>query len=111
MARWVVVATLEDLWDGGMLSVTLDGGGEVLLCNVEGAVLAYDNSCPHLGNRLSNGKLEEYVLVCAAHEWSFDVRSGGGINPARACLQPYPVRLDADRILIDTQAVANERRG
>jgi toluene monooxygenase system ferredoxin subunit len=103
MARWVVVGTLDELWEGDMLSVMLDGR-EVLLCNVEGAVFAYDNSCPHLGNPLSNGKLEEHVLRCAAHEWSFDVRSGGGINPAQACLRRYPVRLDGDHILVDTHA-------
>jgi toluene monooxygenase system ferredoxin subunit len=101
--RWVVAGTLDDLWEGDMRSVMLDGR-KILLCNVEGAVAAYDNSCPHLGNLLSMGTLEGHVLTCAAHEWSFDVRTGGGINPSGACLQRYPVRLDGDRVLIDTNA-------
>jgi MmoB/DmpM family protein/Rieske 2Fe-2S protein len=75
-----------------------------VLCNVEGVVYAYDNSCPHLGSPLSKGRLEEHVLTCAAHEWSFDVRTGSGINPAQACLRGYPVRLEGDRILVDMTA-------
>jgi toluene monooxygenase system ferredoxin subunit len=101
--RWVDIGTLDDLWEGDMRSVMLDGR-EVLLCNVEGAVFAYDDPCPHLGNLLSLGKLEGHVLTCAAHEWSFDMRTGGGINPAGACLHRYPVRLDGDRVLVDTKA-------
>jgi len=103
MERWVLVGTLDDIWDGDMRSVMLDGR-PILLCNVAGAVVAFDDSCPHLGNLLSMGKLEEHVLTCAAHEWSFDVRTGGGINPASACLHRYPVRLDGDRVLVYTNA-------
>jgi toluene monooxygenase system ferredoxin subunit len=101
--RWVAAGRLDDLWEGDTLSVSLDGR-EVLLCNVEGAVFAYDNSCPHLGNPLSKGRLEEHVLTCAAHEWSFDVRTGSGINPEQVCLHRYPVRLEGDRILVDMNA-------
>jgi len=103
--RWVVACTLDDLWEGDLRSMMFDGL-EVLLCNVEGTVFAYDNSCPHLGNPLSMGKLEGHVLTCAAHEWSFDVRTGGGINPASACLHRYPVRLDGERILVSMKAGA-----
>jgi toluene monooxygenase system ferredoxin subunit len=107
MERWVLAGTLEDLWEGDMRSVLL-GGREILLCNLEGAVVAYDNSCPHLGNPLSKGRLDAHVLTCAAHEWSFDIRTGGGINPEGGCLHRYPVRLDGDRVLIDVNAASNE---
>ncbi len=99
----MVIGTLDDLWEGDMRSVML-GGREVLLCNVEGAVFAYDDPCPHLGNLLSTGTLEGHVLTCAAHEWSFDMRTGAGINPAGVCLHRYPVQLDGDRVLINTRA-------
>lgn len=99
----MVVATLDDIWEGDMCSVMLDGL-HLLLCNVAGVVVAFDNSCPHLGNPLSHGKLEGHVLTCAAHEWSFDVRTGEGINPASTCLRRYPVRLEADRVLVDANA-------
>ena len=103
MERWVVASTLDELWEGEMRPVMLDGH-KILLCNVEGAVAAYDNFCPHLGNLLSMGTLEGHVLTCAAHEWSFDVRTGGGINPSDARLHRYRVRLEDDRVLVDTNA-------
>jgi toluene monooxygenase system ferredoxin subunit len=98
--RWVLVGALDDLWEGDTRSVSLDGR-EILLCNVAGAVFAYDDSCPHLGNPLSKGKLEGHVLTCAAHEWSFDVRTGGGINPSQLCLQRHAVRIEGGQILVD----------
>jgi toluene monooxygenase system ferredoxin subunit len=88
--RWVLGGALDDLWEGDTRSVSLDGR-EILLCNVAGSVFAYDDSCPHLGN----------PLTCAAHEWSFDVRTGGGINPAQVCLQRHAVRIEGGQILID----------
>ena len=105
MERWVVAGSLDNLWEGEMQTVILDGR-PILLCNVEGAVVAYDNSCPHLGSPLSAGRLDAHVLTCAAHEWSFDVRTGGGINPAGACLHRYPVRLDGEHVLVDANACA-----
>jgi toluene monooxygenase system ferredoxin subunit len=100
MARWVCAATLDDLWEGELLAITLEDE-DVVLCNVNGVVVAFSDCCPHLGNPLSKGRLEAHVLVCSAHEWEFDVRDGRGVNPATSCLSAYPVRLEGDRILVD----------
>jgi toluene monooxygenase system ferredoxin subunit len=97
---WVPAGTLDDLWEGEMLSVNV-GDVDLVLINVGGRVFAYDDHCPHQGTSLSGGALDEHVLTCAAHEWVFDVRSGCGVNPADARLQPYPVRLDGDTVLVN----------
>ena len=99
MERWVVAGTLDDLWEGEMRAVMLDGRQDPAVQR-RGRLSAYDNSCPHLANPCSHGDLEGHMLTCAAHEWSFDVRTGGGINPSGACLQPYPVRLEGDRVFV-----------
>jgi toluene monooxygenase system ferredoxin subunit len=78
------------------------GATEVLLCNLDGDVFAYADRCPHLANPLSEGDLEDGVLRCAAHEWQFDARTGRGVNPDSAYLHSYRVRLDGDRIFVDT---------
>ena len=100
MPRWVCAATLDDLWDGELLAVTLEDEA-VVVCNVDGVVVAFRDCCPHLGNPLSNGRLEGPILVCSAHEWEFDAHDGRGVNPATACLSAYPVRLEGDRILVE----------
>jgi toluene monooxygenase system ferredoxin subunit len=100
VGRWVDAATLDELWEGEMLTVTV-GAIDVLVCNIDGEVFAYEDRCPHLANPLSKGVLDAHVLTCAAHEWTFDARTGNGVNPAAACLRRFPVRLDGDTILVD----------
>jgi len=76
------------------------GAVDVLLCNIDGEVFAYEDRCPHLANPLSKGALDAQVLTCAAHEWAFDVRTGNGVNPTAACLRRFPVRIDGNTILV-----------
>jgi len=87
------------LWEGEVRGIDL-GGVDVLLCNVDGELFAYEDRCPHLANPLSHGVLNHNTLRCAAHEWEFDARTGQGVNPQTAHLKPFPVRLDDDRIFI-----------
>ncbi|HEY4411317.1 MAG TPA: Rieske 2Fe-2S domain-containing protein [Acidimicrobiia bacterium] len=100
MAGWVYAGMLDELWEGEILAVTVDAV-DLVLCNIEGGVVAYDDRCPHLANPLSKGSLDGHVLTCAAHEWVFDARTGLGVNPATACLRPFPVRIDGDTILVN----------
>jgi toluene monooxygenase system ferredoxin subunit len=74
------VATLDELWDGEMTVLEIEGH-VVLLVNVDGIIQAYADSCPHLGTRLSQGSLQRNVLTCATHGWEFDACTGQGINP------------------------------
>jgi nitrite reductase/ring-hydroxylating ferredoxin subunit len=96
---WRYAGTLDDLWEGEVRGVNL-GGVDVVLCNVDGELFAYDDRCPHLANPLSHGVLNHDTLKCAAHEWEFDARTGHGVNPQGACLTSFLVRLDDDRIFI-----------
>jgi nitrite reductase/ring-hydroxylating ferredoxin subunit len=98
-AVWRYAGTLDDLWEGEVRGVNL-GGVDVVLCNVDGELFAYEDRCPHLANPLSHGVLNHNTLRCAAHEWEFDARTGQGVNPQAARLKPFPVRVDDDRIFI-----------
>jgi toluene monooxygenase system ferredoxin subunit len=104
MAIWVRAGTLDDLWEGEICAVTIDAAN-ILLCNIEGEVFAYEDRCPHLANPLSDGLLDGHVLTCAAHEWIFDVRTGHGVNPAAVCLRRFQVRLDRDTILVNVDGL------
>jgi toluene monooxygenase system ferredoxin subunit len=96
------VATLDELWEGEMTVLEIEGH-VVLLVNVDG-IHAYSNSCPHLGTRLSQGSLERNVLTCATHGWEFDASTGQGINPKTACLEAFAVKVENGDILIDVDA-------
>jgi toluene monooxygenase system ferredoxin subunit len=97
------VATLDELWDGEMMALEIEGQ-VVLLINVNGSIRAYADSCPHLRTRLSLGSLQRNVLTCSTHGWEFDASSGQGINPKSACLECFPVKLENGDILINVGA-------
>jgi toluene monooxygenase system ferredoxin subunit len=89
----------DDLWQGEMLGVEIDGV-PVLLVNVDGEIRAYRDRCPHQGVRLSAGRLHGTTLTCSAHQWTYDLREGRGINPCNAALDPMPVRVADGRVWV-----------
>ena len=93
-------STLTELWKGEMRGVVVEGR-RVLLVHTDDGVRAYADRCAHLGVPLSEGRLEGCTLVCSAHEWCYDVRTGMGINPDGACLKAYPVHIEGDAVLVD----------
>ena len=69
------VARVEDIPAGGGLKITI-GRIEVGLFAVGGQVHAMENRCPHADLPLSEGLLDGYLIECAGHAWTFDVRTG-----------------------------------
>jgi toluene monooxygenase system ferredoxin subunit len=97
------VATLDELWEGEMTSLEMEGQ-VVLLVNIDGSISAFADSCPHLRTRLSQGSLQRNVITCGTHGWEFDASTGQGINPKSACLECFPVKVENGHILIDLGA-------
>jgi toluene monooxygenase system ferredoxin subunit len=94
------VATLDELWSGEKLGRVVDGR-RILLVNFRGSVCAYEDRCRHKGMPLSEGRMVDHVLTCAAHGWEYDVRTGQGINPDNVLLPSYEVRVEGADILVD----------
>lgn len=69
------VGKTGELEDGTMKAV-LAQGREILLARVSDKYYAADNRCPHLGGKLSQGKLEGTVVTCSLHGSQFDLRDG-----------------------------------
>ena len=63
-ARWQEPINVDDLWEGDMTAVTVDGEA-VLLVNIDGTVRAYSNRCPHQASALDEGDLDGETLTCA----------------------------------------------
>ena len=65
-ARWRETISLDDLWEGDMIAVTVDGEA-VLLVNIDGNVRAYSNRCPHQASALDEGDLRRrHADLCQA---------------------------------------------
>ena len=99
-ADWKPVAALSELPAGGRRRVSLDGHS-LLLFNVDGAVYAVADSCPHAGAWLGSGQLDGCWLRCPAHGMTFDVRSGRMRGNAGLALRAYAVRVQGEAVWVD----------
>jgi nitrite reductase/ring-hydroxylating ferredoxin subunit len=70
----LLVARAEVLVDGR--AVVDAGDREIVVLEVDGALHAFDNACPHRGNPLADGEVLGDVLECAYHGWRFDLATG-----------------------------------
>jgi len=94
---------LDDLWDGDMTGAVV-AGQRVLLIRLDGEVHAYEDRCAHLGVALSGGQLVGDVVICRAHQYEYDARTGAGVNPRNVCLVRFPVRISDGQIYVDVDA-------
>jgi toluene monooxygenase system ferredoxin subunit len=99
------VCTLDDLWQGDMTEVELDGHEILLVWPEEGDIRAYQGVCPHQDIPLAEGKFDGKVIMCRAHQWTFDSTTGNGINPGKCQLANYPVKVEGEDIFVDTDGI------
>ena len=80
----------DEVWEGEMVPVRVAGRRLVLL-RLDGCAHAYDDRCAHLGVPISDGTFHGDVLICSAHFYEYDARTGRGVNPTNVCLVAHPV--------------------
>ena len=115
MSNLVEVCKTGELEDETMKEVLVRDRA-VLLARIGDSYYAADNRCPHMGGRLSKGKLEGTVVTCPLHGSQFDLRDGqvvrwlkgsgllskvGKILRSPRSLTTYKVRVEDDKILIE----------
>lgn len=106
---WVEVGTLDDLWEGEMMCLEVEGEQVLLVHLAEGHISAFQGICPHQETSLGDGYLEEEVLVCSAHLWEFNARTGAGVNPSGAQLYRYEVKVEGETIHVGVPAGSGRR--
>ncbi len=93
------LAKLSELKTPKRVSVN---GKDVALFLIDGKVYCIDNTCPHAGGPLCDGELEQTTVTCPWHRWSFDVRTGDGVNPPYGGSVPsYKVEVKGDDVYVD----------
>jgi 3-phenylpropionate/trans-cinnamate dioxygenase ferredoxin component len=98
------------------------GNKEVVIAKVNNSFYAADNRCPHMGGQLSQGKLEGTVVICPRHNSQFDLTdghvvswtdwSGIKLSLSKAVKSPrplktYKVRVEGDKVFIDSEEVVS----
>ena len=101
MTEFIKVAAQDELEEGGLLAVEVDGE-PICLAKVDGRVYAFTDNCTHISGPLNEGDLEGCVLTCPWHGAQFDVRTGKVLRgPARQNILTYPVKVEDESILIN----------
>lgn len=107
----VRLCSLDDLAEGEMRDFQV-GDREVVVTWCAGAApAAFDARCPHEGISLAFGEFDGRELVCGAHQWSFDGRTGECIFPGECRLRSYPLRIVDSDVLIDLDGPAARDAG
>lgn len=94
---WHKVAGPEDLADGALIPAVA-GGKALVLARQGDRYSALDDRCPHAGGPLSQGSLENGLLVCPWHGREVDPATGKceGLQSVGT----YPVEVRADGIFV-----------
>ncbi len=108
------VCGLSDVPENGALRVELAAGGHLdalAVVRFEGQLYALEDRCSHADVPLSEGDVELFggapTIECFLHGSCFDLRTGEPTNlPATEPVDVYPVRVEGEDVLVDTEADA-----
>ena len=102
MPEFDVIATLDEIPEGGMKQVAVKGE-PVGLYRVGDEVFAISDYCTHEQTYLTDGEFEpeDMEVECPLHGSRFDVRDGSvRILPATKPVVTYPVKMEGDKVLV-----------
>jgi nitrite reductase (NADH) small subunit len=77
-------------------------GKQICVVNLNGEILAMENTCLHMGGPLGEGVIEKGKVICPWHGWAWDPKTGQGPGPG-AKLAVYPVKMEGGDVLIDLE--------
>ncbi|SCL21798.1 3-phenylpropionate/trans-cinnamate dioxygenase ferredoxin subunit [Micromonospora nigra] len=99
--NWIKAGSLSELDDEVPLAVEV-GGVPVVLVRDADKVHALRDECTHARVALSQGKVADGEIECAAHGACFNLRTGApAAAPAVKPVDVYPVRIEGDDVFVD----------
>jgi nitrite reductase/ring-hydroxylating ferredoxin subunit/Fe-S cluster biogenesis protein NfuA len=94
---WLFAGWLDDIPQDGLARAELNGE-TVVLYRRDAIVRCFRNACAHLGLPLDGGQVENGVLTCPHHDFSFDLASGDCLTTPAVSLQAHAVRVTDGRV-------------
>jgi len=95
----VKVCSQKDLPPGDVRVVCVEDK-EIAVYNIGGRLHAMENTCPHQGGPLSDGRVEGNIVTCPWHAWQFDVTTGGLVMSPVTRLATYPVEIRGEDVVL-----------
>jgi nitrite reductase/ring-hydroxylating ferredoxin subunit len=100
MSDWAKVGTMDDVKEGQVIQVIVDGE-EVALAKVNGELLATSDVCSHEFVHLSGGWMEGEEIECPEHGSRFHMKTGEVANlPATQPIPVYDVKVENEEVFV-----------
>jgi 3-phenylpropionate/trans-cinnamate dioxygenase ferredoxin subunit len=102
--EFAVVASVDQIPDGGLLGVTGPDGKAIVLVRFGDRVHAFMDECTHQAFPLSAGEVSaDGTIECVWHGARFDCATGAACRPpAVEPLTMYDVKVEGGRVLVRT---------
>lgn len=102
MALRVFVCRLADVVPGELRDFAVKGvTWPVIVAYVDNALVATAGVCPHENVRLVDGYLHDHWLICPAHAYNFNLKTGRCAHDPKLELRRYPITLVGDEVWVD----------
>ena len=99
-STWIRIESVSELAEGSLAAVNV-AGQELLVANVDGNLLAYQDRCANCGARLHDGLLITGKLSCPECARSFFLpRAGRSMDDDRLQLEPVPLLREDGRVKV-----------
>ncbi len=104
MKEWIKACDADDLPRGEGRTVNVNGEPVAVFRLDNGEVHAIGDECPHAYGSLGEGMLlDEVIVVCPLHGWSFDVRTGICEGDSKIRVRSFDVRQNGGQIQVCLQ--------
>jgi toluene monooxygenase system ferredoxin subunit len=102
VALRVRVCRLDEVVDEEMRTFRVEGvTWPVIVTRIDGELFAVPGVCPHEDVALAEGYLFGTTIVCGAHGYQFDLKSGTCRHDKTLNLRRYPITITGDEIWVD----------
>lgn len=100
--EWAYLCEFADLPEGEISTAKHPGGLDLAIYHIDGEVFVTTDRCTHGAASLyDEGELEGYVVECAWHNGTFDVRTGEALTmPCRTPLRSFETKIDDGKLYI-----------
>ena len=104
MAKFVKVGNKSEFQDLEAGKLVDAGGQTIAIFDLGGNYYAIENTCPHRGGPLAEGKMDGEEVICPWHGARFNIKTGAVLAPpASQGVKSFPVRVTGDDVEVEIE--------
>ncbi len=96
------VGPVDDIPVGEGRAYAVDGTQVAVYRLRDGTLRALDAVCPHRGGPLADGLIDERVVICPLHGFTYDLSTGAELAAGGEAIRTYAVTSDGGSIHVET---------